>query len=50
MDLAAADPSSARNDVVVFMTPLERDTEIIGPIRVKLWASSSAVDTDFAAS
>jgi putative CocE/NonD family hydrolase len=43
-------PLSARNDVVVFMTPpLEQDTEIIGPICVKLWASSSAVDTDFTA-
>ncbi len=43
-------PLSARNDVVVFMTPpLERDTEIIGPIHVQLWASSSAVDTDFTA-
>ena len=43
-------PLSARNDVVVFMTPpLEEDTEIIGPIHVKLWASSSAVDTDFTA-
>jgi putative CocE/NonD family hydrolase len=43
-------PLSARNDVVVFTTPpLERDTEIIGPIQVQLWASSSAVDTDFTA-
>jgi len=43
-------PLSARNDVVVFTTPpLERDTEIIGPIHVQLWASSSAVDTDFTA-
>lgn len=43
-------PLSARNDVVVFMTPpLEEDTEIIGPIQVKLWGSSSAVDTDFTA-
>ena len=43
-------PLSARNDVVVFMTPpLEQDTEIVGPIRAKLWASSSAVDTDFTA-
>jgi putative CocE/NonD family hydrolase len=34
----------------VFTTPpLERDTEIIGPIQVNLWASSSAVDTDFTA-
>lgn len=43
-------PLSARNDIVVFMTPpLERDTEIIGPVNVKLWASSSAMDTDFTA-
>jgi putative CocE/NonD family hydrolase len=43
-------PLSLRNDIVVFMTPpLEQDTEIIGPISVKLWASSSAVDTDFTA-
>ncbi|MFT5467626.1 MAG: putative CocE/NonD family hydrolase [Verrucomicrobiales bacterium] len=43
-------PLSVRNDIVVFMTPpLEEDTEIIGPISVKLWASSSAVDTDFTA-
>lgn len=43
-------PLSMRNDVVVFMTaPLEEDVEVIGPIRVKLWASSSAVDTDFTA-
>ncbi|NLF73057.1 MAG: CocE/NonD family hydrolase [Candidatus Anammoximicrobium sp.] len=43
-------PLSARNDVLVFMTPpLEQDTEIIGPIHVQLWASSSAVDTDFTA-
>ena len=43
-------PLSARNDVIVFMTPpLEEDTEIIGPVRVKLWVSSSAVDTDFTA-
>lgn len=43
-------PLSARNDIIVFQSdPLERDTEIIGPVRVKLWASSSAVDTDFTA-
>ncbi|MCA9021035.1 MAG: CocE/NonD family hydrolase [Planctomycetaceae bacterium] len=43
-------PLSARNDVVVFMTPpLEQDLEVVGPIQVKLWASSSAVDTDFTA-
>jgi uncharacterized protein len=43
-------PLSARRDVVVFITPpLERDVEVTGPIDVKLWASSSAVDTDFTA-
>ena len=43
-------PLSARNDVIVFMTPpLEQDTQVIGPIQVKLWAKSSAVDTDFTA-
>ncbi|MCB1229477.1 MAG: CocE/NonD family hydrolase [Verrucomicrobiae bacterium] len=43
-------PLSMRNDVLVFTTPpLEEDTTVIGPIRVKLWASSSAVDTDFTA-
>lgn len=46
----AAMPLSMRNDIVVFMTPpLEEDMEVIGPITVKLWASSSAVDTDFTA-
>jgi len=43
-------PLSARHDVLVFMTsPLAKDTEMTGPIMVKLWASSSAVDTDFTA-
>ena len=43
-------PLSARKDVVVFMTPpLDRDLEVTGPIDVKLWASSSAPDTDFTA-
>lgn len=43
-------PLSARNDVVVFETgPLAAELEITGPIDVKLWASSSAVDTDFTA-
>jgi putative CocE/NonD family hydrolase len=41
-------PLSARYDVVVFQSkPLEEDTEIIGPVRAKIWASSSALDTDF---
>lgn len=43
-------PLSARNDVVVFQSePLEADLEVTGPIEVELWASSSAVDTDFTA-
>lgn len=43
-------PLSARNDIVVFQTePLAEDTEITGEIEVKLWASSSAPDTDFTA-
>ena len=34
----------------MFQTPaLERNVEVTGPITVKLWISSSAVDTDFTA-
>lgn len=43
-------PLSARNDVLVFQTePLAEDIEVTGEIEVKLWAASSAVDTDFTA-
>ncbi len=43
-------PLSARSDNLVFMTqPLERNTEVTGPIEVVLFVSSSAVDTDFTA-
>ncbi len=43
-------PISARNDVLVFQSePLEEDLEVTGEIEVKLFASSSAVDTDFTA-
>ncbi len=43
-------PLSARRDILVFMTPpLEGELEVSGPIDVTLWASSSAVDTDFTA-
>ncbi|MFV1964045.1 MAG: CocE/NonD family hydrolase, partial [Pirellulaceae bacterium] len=43
-------PLSARNDIVVLQTePLEHDMEVTGEIEVKLWASSSALDTDFTA-
>ena len=43
-------PLSARNDVLVYQTePLPEDVEVTGEIRVKFWASSSALDTDFTA-
>jgi putative CocE/NonD family hydrolase len=45
-----ARPLSARNDVLVFQTePLDHDIEVTGRLIVKLWASSSAPDTDFTA-
>ena len=41
-------PLSARSDVIVFQTsPLASDITVIGPIRVHLFFSSSAFDTDF---
>ncbi len=41
---------SARSDVLVFQTPpLEQDVEVTGRLIVKLWASSTAADTDFTA-
>lgn len=40
----------AREDVLVYTSAfLERDLEVTGPISVRLWASSSAADTDFTA-
>ena len=43
-------PLNARRDVLTFQTqPLEEDVEVTGPIEMRLWASSSAVDTDFTA-
>jgi putative CocE/NonD family hydrolase len=43
-------PLSARNDVLVFQTPpLDHDVEVTGRLMVRLWASSSAPDTDFTA-
>ncbi len=39
-----------REDVIVFETePLEEDLEVVGPVSVRLWVSSSAPDTDFTA-
>jgi len=41
-------PVEARNDVLVYSTPVfKEDTEVTGPVSVELYASSSAVDTDF---
>jgi hypothetical protein len=43
-------PVEERQDVLVYTSePLERPLEITGPVTVALWASSSAVDTDFTA-
>jgi predicted acyl esterase len=43
-------PLSARNDVLGFETePLKEDIEVTGPLLMKLWASSTAPDTDFTA-
>ncbi len=40
----------SRPDVLTFTSaPLERDLEVTGPVRVHLWAASSAPDTDFVA-
>ena len=39
-----------RNDVLVYSTPaLAQDMEVTGPVTLELFASSSAVDTDFTA-
>jgi putative CocE/NonD family hydrolase len=38
----------ARSDVLVYTTPpLEEDTEVTGPVRLHLWAATTAPDTDF---
>jgi putative CocE/NonD family hydrolase len=43
-------PLAARPDVLAFRTePLAEAVEVTGPITVRLWVSSSAVDTDFTA-
>ena len=40
--------AEGRKDVLVFSTPaFKEDTEVSGPVTLELWASSSAVDTDF---
>ncbi len=43
-------PLRARSDVLVFESePSEKDVEVAGHVVVKLWAASSAKDTDFTA-
>jgi putative CocE/NonD family hydrolase len=43
-------PFNARSDVLTFQTePLTQEVEVTGPITVKLFAASSARDTDFTA-
>ena len=43
-------PNEARQDVLVYSTPpLAHDLNVTGPVQLKLYASSSAVDTDFTA-
>ena len=43
-------PLKSRDDVLVFQTePLAEDVEVVGPIEVRLFVSSSATDTDFTA-
>jgi predicted acyl esterase len=43
-------PVEERTDMLLFTSPaLDRYVEITGPVKVKLWASSTAPDTDFTA-
>ncbi len=43
-------PVERRDDVLVYSTePLAEATEVCGPIKVRLWASSTGRDTDFMA-
>jgi putative CocE/NonD family hydrolase len=43
-------PIEERSDVLVYTSdPMEQPLEVTGPVTVTLWASSSALDTDFTA-
>lgn len=43
-------PLSERQDVLVYRTgPLEANLEVTGTVKVNLWVSSTAIDTDFTA-
>ena len=43
-------PVEQRSDVLVYSSaPLEHNTEVTGPVTVRLWAQSTSADTDFTA-
>ncbi len=43
-------PNEHRGDILIYTSePLESALEVVGPVKLKLWAASSAVDTDFVA-
>ena len=43
-------PNDHRHDVLVYETePMTEDLDVIGPVRLKLWASTDAPETDFTA-
>jgi uncharacterized protein len=43
-------PIESRQDVLIYTTPpFDADTEVSGPVTLRLFASTSAVDTDFTA-
>ena len=43
-------PVEQRSDVLVYTSaPVDHDTEVAGPVSVRLWAQSTATDTDFTA-
>ncbi len=43
-------PVEQRSDVLVYSSaPLDHDTEVTGPVTVRLWAQSTSADTDFTA-
>ena len=52
LDIGVQDqrPLESRQDVLIYTTePMLHPVEVTGPVSVSLWASSSAVDTDFTA-
>jgi hypothetical protein len=43
-------PLNGRKDVLVYQTaPFESPTRFVGPVELKLWAASDAIDTDWTA-